>query len=180
MKNLILSGKKALISLMLAGVITSGSLLNLIIAKVNAGLDNHVHQPNLSLAIMQQNSLMASSSPDTKLEIRAKLEAKEKEKVKAKTIIMTVTAYSSTPEETDDTPFITASGKYVADGIVANNFLPFGTKVAIPELYGDKVFIVQDRMNKRMGDYRLDIWFPTKMEAKIFGVETTKIEILEN
>src|SRR3990167_1248447 len=40
---------------------------------------------------------------------------------------VTITAYSSTPEETDSTPFITASGTHVRDGVVAANFLPLGT-----------------------------------------------------
>ena len=40
-----------------------------------------------------------------------------------------VTAYSSEPNETDDTPFITADGSHVADGIAASNLLPFGTKI---------------------------------------------------
>ncbi|MBI2036999.1 MAG: hypothetical protein HYT14_01400, partial [Candidatus Liptonbacteria bacterium] len=55
---------------------------------------------------------------------------------------VTITAYSSTPEETDSTPFITASGTHVRDGVVAANFLPFGTAVKIPELYGDRLFVV--------------------------------------
>ena len=33
--------------------------------------------------------------------------------------MMTVTAYSSTPEETDDTPFITASGRMVSEYVIA-------------------------------------------------------------
>src|SRR5882724_9437368 len=48
-----------------------------------------------------------------------------------------VTAYTSVPEETDDTPFITAMGTKTRDGIVATNMLPFGTKVKIPALFGD-------------------------------------------
>ena len=76
-----------------------------------------------------------------------------------KTVRMVVTAYSSTVDQTDDTPLITASGKYVDDGIIANNMLPFGTKIRIPELYGDKIFTVQDRMHKRKGIYHADIWF---------------------
>ena len=50
-----------------------------------------------------------------------------------------ITGYSSTPQETEDTPFLTASGKKVRDGIVANNFLPFGTKIKIPKIFGDKI-----------------------------------------
>jgi 3D (Asp-Asp-Asp) domain-containing protein len=89
-----------------------------------------------------------------------------------------ITAYSSTPEETDDTPFITASGKEVRDGIVAANFLPIGTKIRIPELFGDKVFVVEDRMHPRITDV-IDIWMPTKDEAKQFGKVYSEIEILE-
>ena len=97
-----------------------------------------------------------------------------------KTIKVVITAYSSTPEETDDTPFITASNKNVADGIVANNMLPFGTKIRIPELYGDKIFVIEDRMNRRKSDYHIDIWMPTKSSAINFGVKTAEIEILES
>ncbi len=93
---------------------------------------------------------------------------------------VTITGYSSTPGQTDSTPFITASNQMVKDGIVANNFLPFGTKIKIPALYGDKVFEVQDRMHSRMGSSRMDIWFPTYNEAKKFGVKKTYIEILED
>lgn len=98
-----------------------------------------------------------------------------------KTIKMMVTAYSSTPEQTDDTPFITASGKHVADGIIANNGLPFGTKVRIPSLYGNKVFVVEDRMHKRMGEVHADIWFPEYQQAKNFGAKyNINIEVLES
>ena len=98
----------------------------------------------------------------------------------AKTIKMVITAYSSTPEETDSTPFITASGKKVTDGIIANNMLPFGTKVRIPNLYGNKVFIVEDRMHQRKGEYHVDIWFPEYNQAKEFGAKLTNIEVLES
>ena len=96
-----------------------------------------------------------------------------------KTVKMVITAYSSSEDQTDETPFITASGRRVADGIVANNMLPFGTKIRIPEIYGDKVFIVQDRMHSRKGKYHLDIWFPEYMQAKNFGATITEIEVLE-
>ncbi|MDP3974863.1 MAG: hypothetical protein Q8P88_01055 [Candidatus Jorgensenbacteria bacterium] len=89
-----------------------------------------------------------------------------------------VTAYSSTPEETDNTPFITARNTEVRDGIVAANFLPFGTKLRIPEHFGDKVFTVEDRMHRRKTNF-VDIWMPTKEEAKQFGISYTSIVILE-
>lgn len=93
-----------------------------------------------------------------------------------KTIKVAVTAYSSTPDQTDSTPFITANGTHVKDGIVAANFLPFGAKIKLPEVYGDKVFTVEDRMNKRYY-YRLDIWMPTREAAKQFGVQYLEVEI---
>ncbi|MGC8981782.1 MAG: hypothetical protein ACP5JU_02435 [Minisyncoccia bacterium] len=101
----------------------------------------------------------------------------EKEKA-SKDYIVTVTGYSSSRDETDDEPFITASGDLVKEGIAASNFLPIGTKIKIPSLFGDKVFEIKDRMNKRFY-YRVDIWFPTKEEAKNFGVYyNVKVEVL--
>ena len=88
-----------------------------------------------------------------------------------------VTGYSSTVDQTDSTPFITASNNHVRDGIVAANWLPLGTKVKIPEVYGDKVFTVEDRMNRRFSD-RMDIWFETREEAKSFGKQYTKVIVL--
>ena len=93
--------------------------------------------------------------------------------------IVQVTAYSSTPDQTDDTPFIAANGTYVHDGVVAANFLPFGTTIKIPEVYGDKVFIVEDRMHRRF-QKRIDIWFPDRQSALQFGYQELKIQILEN
>ena len=98
---------------------------------------------------------------------------------KRKKIKVIITAYSSTTWQTDDTPFITANGSTVRDGIVANNMLPFGTELKIPELYGNKVFTVEDRMHSRKSDYQLDIWSPTLEEAQAFGVKETYIEVLE-
>ena len=98
----------------------------------------------------------------------------------SRTIKMVVTAYTSVPEETDDTPFITASGKHVADGIIANNKLPFGTRVRIPALYGGKIFVVEDRMNSEMGNYHVDIWMPKYSLAKDFGAKVTEIEVLKD
>ena len=90
---------------------------------------------------------------------------------------ITVTGYSSSYDETDADPFTTASGKGVRDGIVATNLLPFGTRVRIPEEFGDKVFVVEDRMHRRFSN-RIDVWFPSKSEAREFGKKNLEIEIL--
>jgi len=116
------------------------------------------------LAGTQGNTLLPISNPS--------------EPIRIKKVKMMITGYSSTTWQTDDTPFITASGQTVEDGIVANNLLPFGTEVRIPELYGDKVFVVEDRMHSKKGSYCLDIWFPEYQEAKTFGAVITYIEVL--
>ena len=86
-----------------------------------------------------------------------------------KTIKTILTAYSSTPDQTDSTPFTTASGTRTRDGVIAANFLAFGTKVQIPEIFGDKIFTVEDRMAKKHND-KIDIWFPERRLAKRFGI----------
>ena len=92
--------------------------------------------------------------------------------------LVLVTAYSSTPDQTDSTPFITANGAYVYDGVVAANFLPFGTKVKFPEIYGEKVFTVEDRMADYNG-HKMDIWMPDRQSALQFGVRKLAYEIVE-
>jgi len=87
-----------------------------------------------------------------------------------------ITAYSSEVGQTDSTPFITASGTTVRRGVVAANFLPIGTKIRIPELYGDEVFVVEDRMNARYNQ-RVDIWMEETADARNFGVNWTTIEV---
>lgn len=94
-----------------------------------------------------------------------------------KTLFVTVTAYSSTPDQTDDSPFIMASGNRVYDGAIAANFLPVGTKVMLPELYGKKVFTVEDKTHRRFSD-RVDIWMQTREEALQFGIRQVAMKIL--
>lgn len=92
------------------------------------------------------------------------------------TITVPATAYNSLPGQTDDTPFITASGTTTRHGVLAANFLPIGTRVKIPELYGDQVFIVEDRMNARYW-YKVDIWMESYEDAINFGVQNVTLEI---
>ncbi len=93
-----------------------------------------------------------------------------------KTVRVWVTAYSSTPDQTDDSPFITANGSRVKDGIIAANFLAFGTHVKMPEVFGNKTFIVQDRMNVKHAN-QIDIWMPTREAAVKFGAQLLEVEI---
>ena len=91
-----------------------------------------------------------------------------------KTFWVTVTAYSSTVDQTDGDPFTTASGAKVRDGIVAWNGVPFGTTLRLPSHFGDKIFIVQDRLHKR-NKRVVDIWMSSREEALEFGKKRAKI-----
>lgn len=90
---------------------------------------------------------------------------------------VTITAYASEVQHTDDEPFITATGRTVRPGIIAvsRDLLRTFTPGA-PFDYGDRVrlsrlgeFIVDDTMNSRWTK-RVDIWVPTLEEARQFGL----------
>lgn len=85
-----------------------------------------------------------------------------------------VTAYNSEIGQTDADPFTTASGKRVREGIVANNCLPFGTKVHI----SGREYVVEDRMNSRYSCECFDIWMPEHSDAIKFGRQVIETEIL--
>ena len=93
-----------------------------------------------------------------------------------------MTAYNSEVAQTNDQPCITANGfdlcEHWTEDTVAANFLKFGTRIRIPDLFGDRVFVVRDRMNKRY-QHRVDIWMKEKQDALNFGIKYARIEILE-
>lgn len=87
----------------------------------------------------------------------------------------TVTAYSSSPDETWGDPFITASGRRVFDGLVAcPRSLPFGTFVKIRRA----LYQCFDRLHLKYDD-RFDIWMPTKADAILFGKQHLVIQVIE-
>ena len=160
-----LESKKYIFLLVVAGL--SASLLGFGILTVGQVFADDQELISAELPSIQGNSLMATSKPQGEIRV-------------VKKVKMIATGYSSTVAQTDSTPFITASGSTVRDGIVANNMLPFGTEIRIPELYGDKVFIVEDRMHSRKGNYHVDVWFPEYDQAKEFGAKTIYIEVLSS
>ncbi len=102
------------------------------------------------------------------------------------TLVVTVSAYSSTPDQTKyyGSPFTTANNERVYWGGVAANIIdadgrnvPFGTKIKIPELFNNQVFTVNDRMNRRYQN-NIDIWFPNRSDALEFGRKTVKIIVV--
>jgi len=91
-------------------------------------------------------------------------------------VAMTATGYSSTPIETDNTPFITAANTRTRSGIVAmsRDMLQRYNPQA-PFAFGDIVhisgigdFVVEDSMNSRWRR-RVDVWFPSRTAAFQFG-----------
>lgn len=88
------------------------------------------------------------------------------------------TGYSSTPDQTDSTPFTTASGTRVHDGTVAANFLPFGTRIRFLNYRSENIFVVEDRHSPRLSD-RVDIWFASRRTALHFGVRVLQMEVVE-
>ena len=86
-----------------------------------------------------------------------------------------VSAYTSSVEETDDTPHLTASGSQTRPGVIAcPSRLEFGTKV---EIFG-KLYVCEDRMNQRYaGKDVFDIWMPSKELAIEWGRQHLEVKI---
>jgi len=159
-----------LIFLFFFGLFAYFSTFKLGIRKTKANFeeeDFEEESENPQFLTIQSNSLLAISEP-------ASTQARVIRKIN-----VVVTGYSSSYLETDDTPFLTANGKIVEEGIVANNLLPFGTKIRLPEIYGEKIFVVEDRMHWSKSKYYVDVWFPSRQEALNFGAKRTFIEVLE-
>lgn len=121
------------------------------------------------------------------------------------TKIVAATAYSSDIHQTDAYPFRPAMAMDFRDVVaqkgevncIAHNDLRLGTEVRFPELFGDKVYTVCDRMNARYtGHNRVDFYFyvvgadgkidsresldAARSNAKTFGLKrAVKMEILE-
>lgn len=84
-------------------------------------------------------------------------------------------AYNSEVGQTDADPLTMASGKKVYAGAIANNCLPFGTKVKV----NGKIKVVEDRMNSRYDCGHFDIFMDSHDEAIAFGRKTLDYEVIE-
>ena len=93
-----------------------------------------------------------------------------------------VTGYSSTFDQCDADPFITASNKHVRAGIIAlSRDLLRRYNPDAPFHWGDRIYlegfgelIVEDSMNARYTQ-RADIWFPDRKSASRWGVRNLKL-----
>ena len=85
-----------------------------------------------------------------------------------------ITSYSSEPGQTDDTPFITASGTHVHDGTLACPMrYAFGTVVLID----GKEYVCEDRMNQAKFPERFDVWNASTTKAIAWGVKMMRVVI---
>lgn len=106
--------------------------------------------------------------------------------IRGRTAIVRATAYNSMPNQTDSTPFITATGTRTRPGVVALSRdllrqFPYGSKIIIEDLSGrynhllkGRVFMVEDTMAARKTN-SLDIWMTTRSQAISFGARTVRI-----
>lgn len=131
-------------------------------------LDRFEYRLPMGMIVLNANSIFQANSPSNEVHTPEM----------ASKFLLTVTAYSSSVDETDSTPFVTASGTKTRQGVIASNLFPFGTQVKIPEFFGNQVFVVEDRMHSRFTG-RIDVWMPSKSEALRFGKRETHIEIVE-
>ncbi len=88
-------------------------------------------------------------------------------------VTATVTAYTSSVDETDDTPLVNAAGTEPHTGSIACPIrYPFGTVVR----FEGNAYVCDDRMSSKYSD-RFDIWVETKAEAFEFGIRNVIIYI---
>lgn len=97
---------------------------------------------------------------------------------------MAVTSYRSIPSQTDNTPFITATGEHVhSNGVALSRDLL--ERWGGPVKYGDTVFIegfgmkvVNDCMNRKHKQH-VDIWVKTYREEKAIGWQKRKVWMIK-
>jgi 3D (Asp-Asp-Asp) domain-containing protein len=135
---------------------------------------------NIEKEIIQSEEILEATGTKQNLIVN-KTKLNPKSKI-LKTSYHVITAYNSEASQCDASPCTTANGFNVCDhgkeDTIAANFLKFGTKVRIPEYFGDRVFVVRDRMNPKNPD-KIDVWMVEKSSAIKFGVKYAKIEVLE-
>ena len=93
-------------------------------------------------------------------------------------VVAEISAYTSSVDETDDTPTLMADGTTTRHGAIAcPSKYSFGTQVQI----GDDKYFCSDRMNKRYRDSEhFDIWVESKEKAFAWGRRTLTIKIIHD
>ncbi len=137
---------------------------------------------NEAITLYNDNSLIASSTPTHHKPQVLATQVEEKEEIQR--MWVRLSAYAPLDPNAKEgmcfsgNPMITASGTRSREGIVATNFLPFGTKIRIPSIFGDRIFTVEDRMSSRFTN-TIDVLVKTQQEAINFGTKRAYIEIVK-
>jgi 3D (Asp-Asp-Asp) domain-containing protein len=114
-------------------------------------------------------------------------------------LILKATGYNSAVNQTDTTPFTTATGARTRWGIIAvsrdllEQSIPYGSLVRIHDLGGyrngrghgrfqglldeQRLFIVEDTMHRRKRQ-QIDVWFPEYQQAMQWGVRKVEVEVV--
>lgn len=155
-----------------------GALLILVIGFNVFASQVETHAATLAQGFLVRDEDQATTEPAKRLQPTREYLPVNVARQPRRVMQLTLTAYTSLPGLTDGSPFITANGSHVQPGTIAANCLPFGAKVQFPELYGDQIFVVEDRLHPRKGCAVIDVWLPTYNEAKQFGVKYTAVHVL--
>ncbi len=112
--------------------------------------------------------------------------------------VLRATGYNSHEDQTDASPFVTATGARTAFGVVAvsrdllGGELPYGSLVRIRDLgnyhtgrgagafqqfLGDHLFVVEDTMHARKTQ-QIDVWFESYSQAVNWGVRKVEVELI--
>ncbi len=115
------------------------------------------------------------------------------------TFVLRATGYNSLSNQTDSTPFVTATGARTRFGIVAvsrdllGDAIPYGSLIRLKDLgsyYTGRgagafqhlldsqgLFIVEDTMHSRKSQ-QMDVWFPEYSTAISWGVRRIEVEVV--
>ncbi|PYE54894.1 3D (Asp-Asp-Asp) domain-containing protein [Deinococcus yavapaiensis KR-236] len=103
--------------------------------------------------------------------------------------VVRATAYNSLANQTDSTPFVTATGTRTRFGVIALSrdllrLFPYGTRVRLEDLSGqysnmlrNQIFIVEDTMHPRKAN-TIDVWMSSRSQALQWGARTVRITAL--
>ncbi len=95
-------------------------------------------------------------------------------------LVAKITGYSSSVDETDDSPNVNASNKTTRLGTVANNCLPLGTKIELMGLRDVEsgIYLVEDTKAAKYGCEWIDVWRPSKWSARKVGLQHATVRII--
>ncbi|WP_225430025.1 RlpA-like double-psi beta-barrel domain-containing protein [Deinococcus detaillensis] len=134
--------------------------------------------PEASLTQTAVQSMLGLGEPALPDEVAAS-------RTRGATRTVKATAYNSEAGQTDNSPFVTATGTRVRPGVIALSrdllrIFPYGSRVTLQDsagLLNGRVFIVEDTMNVRMAN-TVDIWMGSRAQALAWGSRTVRITAL--